>query len=442
MKNDITSINLDNLALTDLLRLAKLENEAEVIELKDNLLKPAEISDYIAQFSNNRGGLLVFGLNDDGSISGKIRQFDKSNEISIQEGDLSTTPSVGIKIKPFWSQNHSCWIIAVKIPKPTDGIMRISSKGALVKRVASRRAIIQPIEYKYESQILNQASIGDLDDSLLDLYFDKLKSKVPYITGLRDSIFQIFQIVRLDDGGVLRPTVAGMILFGKSPDVWVNGTRINIIRYATLERSNNIEDSAVLTGPIVRTIEDTFNTVWSMVRRSSYLISGKRQDIAEYPYIVIREAIHNAFFHNDYSIPGDLMIDIFPNRLNIRNMGIPLGGTRLTDLVDKPKHRNRILLKVLSELGFVEGWGIGLKTVLNNLRSNGLPEPVLNVSAEETRLCFQTHAFLDAETLKWIQGITSESLLDINFHQVLALAYAKHDKKITNAIYQNWKYKY
>jgi predicted HTH transcriptional regulator len=183
-------------------------------------------------------------------------------------------------------------------------------------------------------------------------------------------------------------------------------------------------------------MEEATRKTWSLIRRPSYQISGKRHEIYEYPFLAIREAIHNAFFHNDYQVPGNIFIELFPDRLEIKNMGIPLGGTRLPDLVDKPKHRNRVLLKVLSELGFVEGWGIGLRTMLDNLRSNGLPEPTLSVSSEETRLCFRTHSFLDAVTLQWIQEFTTKSPIDMNFRQILALAYTKHQRKITNAIYQ------
>lgn len=117
-------------------------------------------------------------------------------------------------------------------------------------------------------------------------------------------------------------------------------------------------------------------------------------------------------------------------------MGVPLGGIKLIELIDRPKHRNRILLKVLSEMGFVEGWGIGLRTMLDTLRTNGLPEPRLSASNEETSLCFDTHTFLDYETLKWLQELMSKTTLDANFHQILALAYVKHQNKITNLIYQ------
>lgn len=435
MTMDVTSVDFDTLSLSQLLQIAS-KNEAEVIELKDGILKPAEISDYIAQFCNNRGGLLIFGLNDDATISGKIQQYDKNNEISIQEGAIATTPSVAIKIKPFYVSDKSCWVVAVKIPKPVDGIKRISSKGALVKRVASRRSIIQPAEYSYENQILSDASIEDLDEFSIDTFFGNLKQKAPHITLDKNSVLRLFQIIRLDDTDTTRPTVAGMILFGKSPDVWVNGTRVNVIRYATSQRSGNVEDSAVFTGPIVKTMEEATRKAWNLIRRPSYQISGKRQEISEYPFLAIREAIHNAFFHNDYHVPGTIFIELFPDRLEVKNMGVPLGGTRLIDLIDKPKHRNRVLLKVLSEMGFVEGWGIGLRTMIDTLSNNGLPEPTLDASGEETRLCFRTHSFLDAETLQWIQDFTAKSPIDINFRQILALAYAKHQKKITNAIYQ------
>lgn len=437
MSADPSTIDLNRLTLSKLLQLAQAyRNEHEVIELKSDIIKPADISDYIAQFSNNRGGLLIFGLDDGGYPSGKIREFDKANEISIQEGDLITTPAVGIQIRAFQVKDKSCWVIAVNIPKPDDGIKRISSRGALVKRVGSRRAIIQPTEYSYETQAISMATIEDLDEFSIDSFLNALRIRTPHVILERDSILRLFKLVHEDNKGVLRPTVAGMILFGKSPDVWVSGTRVNIVRYSTLEKSSNIEDSSVVIGPIVKTIEEVDRKVWSLIRKPSYLISGKRHEITEYPYLVVREAIHNAFFHNDYQVSGNTLIEIFPDRLQIRNMGVPIGGTRLQDLVDKPKHRNRILLKVLSEMGFVEGWGIGLRTMLNTLRTSGLPEPVLEVSNEETRLSFRTHTFLEPTTLQWIQEVTSRSRIDANLHQIVALAYVKHQGRITNAIYQ------
>jgi ATP-dependent DNA helicase RecG len=439
MMTDINTIDIDVLSIDELLDIVHRvrEKESEIIELKENYLKPANISDYIAQFANNRGGLLILGLNDDGTPSGKIKNYTKENENSILEGDLITTPAVGIKIKPFNVPEKAYWIIAIKVPQPTDGIKRISSKGSLIKRVGTRRSVISPYGYSYEGQGLLNASINDLDISLMDLFYSKLKSKVSSITMDRDMTLNLFQILYKDESGTQRPTIAGMILFGKSPDVWVSGTRANIIRYSTLEKSNNIIESLVVTGPILQTIEEVQNKVWNLIRKSNYLVAGQRREISEYPYMVIREAIHNAFFHNDYQVAGDIFIEIFPDRLEIKNMGVPLGGTRLEDLVSKPKHRNRILRKVLSEMGFVEGWGIGLKTMIDNLRTNGLPEPALHVSNEETCLCFRTHTFLDPEILGWIQEITSRSPVDINFHQILALAYTKHTGKITNAIYQN-----
>ena len=295
---DFANFNLKTLSLRNLLdRISSIDdNETETIELKDKQLKPADISDYITQFANNRGGLLIFGVNDNGTPSGKIKSFSKADENTIHEGDIATTPSVGIEVRGFRSKEHACWVIAVRIPKPSDGIKRISSKGALVKRVGSRRAPIFSPEYSYENQGLNSASIQDLDEFRLDLFISKLKAKAVSLPNDRTNVLELFQILRKAPDGSHHPTIAGMILFGKSPEVWVNGTRVNIIRYATHEKSINIIDSAVITGPILQTIEETENKVWSLIRKSNYLISGQRQEISEYPYMVIREAIHNAFF--------------------------------------------------------------------------------------------------------------------------------------------------
>lgn len=73
-----------------------------------------------------------------------------------------------------------------------------------------------------------------------------------------------------------------------------------------------------------------------------------------YPSIALREAVVNALIHQDFSITGTgVIIEIFSNRIEITNPGIPLVDVdRIID--NPPKSRNEKLASLMRRMRIVK----------------------------------------------------------------------------------------
>ena len=117
----------------------------------------------------------------------------------------------------------------------------------------------------------------------------------------------------------------------------------------------------------------------------------KRQDIPQYPPDAIREGLVNAFAHRDYSsFSGGIIINIYPDRLEIENTGkFPEGVTPET--LSKGHIsvlRNPDIAHVLYLRGFMEKMGRGSVLIQKACTDRGLPLPQWSQNEQGVRLTF------------------------------------------------------
>ena len=91
----------------------------------------------------------------------------------------------------------------------------------------------------------------------------------------------------------------------------------------------------------------------------------KREESYEIPEIAIREVIVNAYVHRDYSNFGrDIKIGVYDDRVEIVSPGaFPNGITTDEIFSGRSEVRNRVVARVLKELGYIEQWGSGINRV-------------------------------------------------------------------------------
>jgi len=105
-----------------------------------------------------------------------------------------------------------------------------------------------------------------------------------------------------------------------------------------------------------------------------------------YPEVAIREFVANALIHQDFSITGTApLIEIFTNRIEITNPGIPLIDVdRFID--HPPKSRNEHLASLMRRFGFCEESGSGVDRALIEIEIFQLPAPKFETYDEFTRI--------------------------------------------------------
>jgi predicted HTH transcriptional regulator len=111
-----------------------------------------------------------------------------------------------------------------------------------------------------------------------------------------------------------------------------------------------------------------------------------RQEVPVYPELAVRELVANAIIHQDFFIRGTgPMIEIFSDRMEITNPGIPLVKTeRFLD--SPPKSRNEALASFLRRVGICEERGSGIDKVVFQTEVYQLPAPMFEVAEEHTRV--------------------------------------------------------
>jgi predicted HTH transcriptional regulator len=100
-----------------------------------------------------------------------------------------------------------------------------------------------------------------------------------------------------------------------------------------------------------------------------------------YPEIAIRELVANALIHQDLSVKGFPMIEIFSDRIEISNPGNPLITPER--FIDSYISRNEKLADLMRRMGFCEEKGSGLDKVIFYNELYQLPP--INVITDENR---------------------------------------------------------
>lgn len=102
-----------------------------------------------------------------------------------------------------------------------------------------------------------------------------------------------------------------------------------------------------------------------------------RKPVRQYNQKVIRELLINSFAHKSFTISGDIIIAVYPDRLEISNPGsFPLGVTK-DNILHQRIRRNPHLIRLMSDLGLMEGEGSGYDLIyeLNAMDAKRMPIP-------------------------------------------------------------------
>ncbi len=236
----------------------------------------------------------------------------------------------------------------------------------------------------FDEEPICDASIEHLDRLKLEDYLTQLKRTRPYATYLNQPFEQALlqlHVVREVDG-VLRPTLAGLLMFGKYPQELEIQLVITFLQYfGTTEteatpRGERFLDNRKFEGTIPEMVDNAVNQVLANIRKSSLIEGVFRQDIPEYPERAVREAIVNAIAHRDYShfVRGSyIQIRLFADRLEIQSPGGLYGNVTEDTIENEQSTRNRLLMRMMEDLHLVENRGSGIRSMLEAMRQANLP---------------------------------------------------------------------
>lgn len=296
----------------------------------------------------------------------------------------------------------------------------------------------------YDEDIVGDATIENLNREKLENFLAKLRSTRPganYLSQPFEEILKQIRIVREVDG-ILRPTLAGLLMFGKYPQEFEPQLVITFLQYyGTTEtektpRGERFLDNRKFEGTIPGMVEGAVNHVLATIRKSSLIEGLYRRDIPEYPEEAIREAVVNAMAHRDYSdfVRGSyIQIRLFADRLEVQNPGGLYGNVSIETLEEEQSTRNRVLMRLMEDLHLVENRGSGIRTMLSAMRNANLEPPKFQDKRSSFWVTFHSHTLVNPKAVEWLNQFADRPLND---HQRLSLLYLRHHEQMTNSDYQ------
>ncbi len=387
---------------TELLEIIR-NGESSGVEFKRDDIQNHDLVKELVAFANLEGGIVLLGVEDDGSISGitrtpqklegfvmnacrdKIRPglipfYELIKDIEPGKDVAIVRVSRGFDVHTRWHDNRNAYYIRVgtqsREPTPEE-------LGRLFQQRGSFRAELRPV---------SGATLADLDMRRLSNYFAYVRGQdAPDINDESAWKTLLFNTEIMVEDGI---TVSGILLFGRTPNRFLPQAGIDAVAYPGANKDYAARERAALRGPMSPLLNDAGEIVEAglvdqaiaFVQRNTpiggQLEEGgaRREGRPSYPGEAIREAIVNALVHRDYLLSStDIELSIYDDRLEITSPGrLPNGITPARMLTGCRAARNQLIKDVMRDYGYLEHSGMGVpRKIVKCMREHNGTEPQL-----------------------------------------------------------------
>jgi len=419
----------------ELLESLNLLDEHERIEAKRASETGKSLLETVCAFANEPGldgGWLVLGV-----VREELALFPAYEVEGVTHPDKITADiasqcrdsfNVPVRVELFTENVQGKNIVVVFVPEaqPQDKPVFFKAKG--LPRGAFRRigstdqhctdddmAVFYQgrQQESFDAGIVADATLDDLAPEALADYRKSRAEANPDAEELRWSDEELLQSlggIRRDPKGEWKPTVAGLILFGKASALRRSFpmTRVDYIRVPGREWVPDPDrrfDTIELRDSLFRLIRRAQAAVLDDLPKGFGLEEGElqRQDKPVIPLRVIREALVNALMHRSYRSHSPAQIIRYANRLEIRNPGFSLKSPEhLGEPGSQP--RNPKIAAVLHETRFAETKGSGIRVMRESMEQAGLTPPLFESDrgGDQFVARYFFHHFLGEEDLAWL----------------------------------------
>lgn len=211
--------------------------EFKKIEFRDDLpLKPKldTIANELAAFANASGGIILFGVTNDGDVQDMTKEQLKQLEKLIVNTSLNNiTPSIEVTTSKREIKGNKLLVVAVH-----KGYAAHESKRGVYQRVGTTKRkldtdqTLRLAQHRgqsrflwFDHQTVSDTGFGTLEESLWKPLLSSESLSNPEL-GLSK-----IAILAVDEMNEFRPTVAGILMCTKNPEIWLPSAYITATLY-------------------------------------------------------------------------------------------------------------------------------------------------------------------------------------------------------------------
>ncbi|MDR2808996.1 MAG: putative DNA binding domain-containing protein [Tannerellaceae bacterium] len=382
---------------------------------------------WICGFANANGGTLHIGKDDNGNIVGvkdsKKLMEDLPNKITAILGIVA---DVNLRES---ANGDAIEIVVSPQPNPVNYKGEYHYRSGATKQELKGAALDKFLLGKqgkhWDSVPIPNVAVADLKPETFDFFRKRgVKSKRFDEDTLTDSNEILLNNLQLTENNYLKR--AAVLLFHPKPEKFVTGAFIKI---GYFESDSDLIFQDEIHGNLFEQVEKIMELLFTKYIKAIISYEEKfRVENYEYPYDAVREAIHNAVAHKDYTGGTPIQISVYKDKIMIWNFG-QLSENWTMEKLSKGKHPsipfNPDIANAFFRCGYIETWGRGFSKMTTQCVAAGLPEPLYYYDMSGFWVIFRKDTY-NKQSLKE---------LGLNDRQVKAVLYVKEKGEITTSAY-------
>jgi len=300
-------------------------------QFKKTITNPASIAGEIVAFSNSKGGRIIIGVNDQGTVVGlSVDDIRRINLLISSTATDHVRPSVNPTTENISIGGLLVMVVTVRegISKPyadNNGVFWVKS-GADKRRVTSREEIqrmLQSGDLIHADELpIDGTTTSDIDLEHFSEFFEKQFGDPLDKTLDRDGLSLGHLMNNLGLARETKLNLAGLMIFGRNPQRYRPAYVVKAVAFIGNDPAGSkYRDSQDING----CLRDLHKEMMSFLTRNLRQVQGEKgfnsEGDLEVPLLALEEIVVNMLLHRDYFISAPWRIMLFDNRIELISPG-------------------------------------------------------------------------------------------------------------------------
>ncbi len=350
----------------DQVKLLIREGEGLTVEFKERYTP--RIDEDIVAFANAKGGTLLLGVRDGGTIVGERL----SNDLKAKINSLARNckPTISVELAQVGE------VVAVVVPEGTEKpyscgsgyYRRLDGNTQKMSHDELRIMFAENELLPFEEKTVKGFAFDDVSKTKVRAFIKEAGIRIG-----RTAVPDFLRSLKVADE--TRVKNSGILFFAKDVHEHLHQAQMTLLAFKGTDRLHIYDRRDVRDDLLTQ-----FNEAVAFLKRHlnvrSEIRGVNREDIYEIPLEVLREAVVNALMHRDYSITGtQVSVEVYDDRVEIVNPGGLPKGLSVRELGTVSIRRNELIADLFFRMHKVERIGMGIRKMKEIMVAAGLREP-------------------------------------------------------------------
>ena len=349
-----------------------------------------DVISYVSAIANMEGGFLVIGVHDKTLeiVGTDTYNYNRQKAILRLTDRCANLSSEGLDIEEFITDDtkKKVWVISIPKHRPKLPVYAHDKawqriEDSLVELTSERlNAILEETSptYDWSAETIIEATIDDLDSRALQKAREEYKSVHPRLAEEVDAWSDMELLSRAGVAIKGKLTRAAILLLGKPTEVHYLAPSVATVTWVLVDEHDEKRDYEHFTIPFLLTVDEALAKIRNLNQR---ILPGGTlfpDIVKQYDEYSIREILHNAIAHQDYTMQERVTMVETPNSVTFSNGGYFLPGSvrnAIEQIGPQKYYRNYALCQGMVSFNMIDTIGRGIRKVFTEQQKRYFPMP-------------------------------------------------------------------